>query len=348
MPSASGIRAIPQKKVKAIAAETMPRTRWTRIAARVGQPRRVANPHRCDQGEAERVAQEQRAVGASGQRRALHQPRPSARTGRPQPMSRYKAASDGRGAWDRSTASAVASNPRHGIQRTVSRAAWIAGLETEQNWPQFARQYGPRSGRPIERGGITMRLTLRTTLLAGLAAVVTAPVAAQGLQPQSVLDEDAAPGDLHPGGAGADAAARARLPGGHAMAGGACPHPARGGRSHRRAKASSPPTIVPREPARGDRGRCRAAARRSRRARPSPGWSRTCATGARRWRRAASGSSSITDADAIPTGKVMTEALATGDIAAALSTVLPTHPDYAALKAELAATPASDARGAAR
>ena len=44
------------------------------------------------------------------------------------------------------------------------------------------------------------------------------------------------------------------------------------------------------------------------------------------------------DADALPTGKVMTEALATGDIAAALSTVLPTHPDYAALKAELAAT----------
>ena len=44
------------------------------------------------------------------------------------------------------------------------------------------------------------------------------------------------------------------------------------------------------------------------------------------------------DADALPTGKVMTEALATGDVAAALSTVLPTHPDYAALKAELAAT----------
>jgi murein L,D-transpeptidase YcbB/YkuD len=50
------------------------------------------------------------------------------------------------------------------------------------------------------------------------------------------------------------------------------------------------------------------------------------------------------DADAIPTGKVMTEALATGDIAGKLATVLPTHPDYAALKAELAATPASDPR----
>jgi murein L,D-transpeptidase YcbB/YkuD len=50
------------------------------------------------------------------------------------------------------------------------------------------------------------------------------------------------------------------------------------------------------------------------------------------------------DADAIPTGKVMTDALASGDIAAVLSTVVPTHPDYAALKAELAATPASDTR----
>jgi murein L,D-transpeptidase YcbB/YkuD len=50
------------------------------------------------------------------------------------------------------------------------------------------------------------------------------------------------------------------------------------------------------------------------------------------------------DPDLIPTGKVMTEALATGDIAGALASVLPTHPDYAALKAELAATPAGDTR----
>jgi murein L,D-transpeptidase YcbB/YkuD len=50
------------------------------------------------------------------------------------------------------------------------------------------------------------------------------------------------------------------------------------------------------------------------------------------------------DADAIPTGRLMTEALATGDVAGKLATVLPTHPDYAALKAELAATPASDTR----
>jgi len=50
------------------------------------------------------------------------------------------------------------------------------------------------------------------------------------------------------------------------------------------------------------------------------------------------------DADVIPTGKVMTEALATGDMAGALAAVMPTHPDYAALKAELAETPESDTR----
>jgi murein L,D-transpeptidase YcbB/YkuD len=50
------------------------------------------------------------------------------------------------------------------------------------------------------------------------------------------------------------------------------------------------------------------------------------------------------DADVLPTGKVMAQALETGDVAGALAGVLPTHPDYAALKAELAATPAGDAR----
>jgi hypothetical protein len=43
MPSASGIRAMPQKKVNAMAAATTPRITWTRIAVRVGQPRRVAS-----------------------------------------------------------------------------------------------------------------------------------------------------------------------------------------------------------------------------------------------------------------------------------------------------------------
>jgi len=42
------------------------------------------------------------------------------------------------------------------------------------------------------------------------------------------------------------------------------------------------------------------------------------------------------DADAMPTGRIMTEALASGDIPGKLATVQPTHPDYAALKSELA------------
>ncbi len=50
------------------------------------------------------------------------------------------------------------------------------------------------------------------------------------------------------------------------------------------------------------------------------------------------------DPDLMPTGKLMTQALATGDVAAALVSVLPTHPDYAALRDELAATPASNAK----
>jgi murein L,D-transpeptidase YcbB/YkuD len=48
------------------------------------------------------------------------------------------------------------------------------------------------------------------------------------------------------------------------------------------------------------------------------------------------------DPDLLPTGRLMTEALATGDVAAALISVLPTHPDSAALRDELAATPASN------
>ena len=45
------------------------------------------------------------------------------------------------------------------------------------------------------------------------------------------------------------------------------------------------------------------------------------------------------DADRTPTWKVLEDALATGDIAGALQALAPTHADYAALKAELAATP---------
>ena len=49
------------------------------------------------------------------------------------------------------------------------------------------------------------------------------------------------------------------------------------------------------------------------------------------------------DPDLMPTGQVMTKALASHDIAGTLAGLDPTHPDYAALRAELAATPASDA-----
>jgi murein L,D-transpeptidase YcbB/YkuD len=50
------------------------------------------------------------------------------------------------------------------------------------------------------------------------------------------------------------------------------------------------------------------------------------------------------DPDVTPTGEVMTKALATGDVAAALFALNPTHPDYAALRTELADTPPADAK----
>ena len=52
------------------------------------------------------------------------------------------------------------------------------------------------------------------------------------------------------------------------------------------------------------------------------------------------------DRDTYPTGDVMAEALKTGDIAGTLMKLNPTHPDYARLKAELAAT--SDGQTARR
>ena len=48
------------------------------------------------------------------------------------------------------------------------------------------------------------------------------------------------------------------------------------------------------------------------------------------------------DPDLIPTGKVLADALASHDIAGTLAGLDPTHPDYAALKAELAKTPETD------
>lgn len=50
------------------------------------------------------------------------------------------------------------------------------------------------------------------------------------------------------------------------------------------------------------------------------------------------------DPDALPTGKLMTEALATGQVAGILASLNPTHPDYAALRQELASTPAAQTK----
>jgi len=50
------------------------------------------------------------------------------------------------------------------------------------------------------------------------------------------------------------------------------------------------------------------------------------------------------DADALPTGRLMEDALATGDIAGTLASLHPRHPDYAALREALAAAPAGDTK----
>lgn len=49
------------------------------------------------------------------------------------------------------------------------------------------------------------------------------------------------------------------------------------------------------------------------------------------------------DPDLIPTGEVLARALESGDVAATLATLHPTHPDYAALREALAGTPESEA-----
>lgn len=49
------------------------------------------------------------------------------------------------------------------------------------------------------------------------------------------------------------------------------------------------------------------------------------------------------DAEAMPTGKLLEQAVAGGDVAGLLASLAPTHPEYARLKAELAATPAKNA-----
>ena len=54
------------------------------------------------------------------------------------------------------------------------------------------------------------------------------------------------------------------------------------------------------------------------------------------------------DQDVNPTGALMTQALETHDVAGVLAGLAPTHPDYQALKAKLAATPKTKATEAAR
>jgi murein L,D-transpeptidase YcbB/YkuD len=187
-----------------------------------------------------------------------------------------------------------------------------------------------------------MRTSLRTTLLAGLAAMVTAPVAAQGLQSQPVLDDDAAqvtstpveqeltlpPAPAYP--------AVMHWPVGHARTllavveaidkEGLKPADYRPGELRAAIEAGAGPQL--------DEISSQAFSWLVEDLRDG----RTPMASRRQWFVV------DPDADAIPTGKVMTQALETGDVAAALTTVLPTHPDYAALKAELAATPASDPR----
>ncbi len=51
------------------------------------------------------------------------------------------------------------------------------------------------------------------------------------------------------------------------------------------------------------------------------------------------------DADRYRTGDIMAEALATGDLAAALQSIAPEHPDYARLREELAGVDGNSARG---
>ena len=75
----------------------------------------------------------------------------------------------------------------------------------------------------------------------------------------------------------------------------------------------------------------------------SCGWSRICATGAPRWKRANNGLSKIPTASFTGPATLLADALASGDIAGTLAKLAPTHPDYARLRDELAITPESDA-----
>jgi L,D-transpeptidase YcbB len=184
-----------------------------------------------------------------------------------------------------------------------------------------------------------MKLLLRTSLLAGIAAALTLPVMAQDVEPQPVLEDDAVP-------VSAPASEALTLPP-------APRYPAvmQWPAAHARELLTLIESIGAEglDPADYRPGALRAAIETG--AGPELDaiasqmftWlvedlrdGRTPMEARKQWFVV------DPDPDLMPTGRLMTEALATGDVAAALVSVLPTHPDYAALRDELAATPASN------
>jgi murein L,D-transpeptidase YcbB/YkuD len=184
-----------------------------------------------------------------------------------------------------------------------------------------------------------MMIPLRKSLLAGLAGMLTLPAAAQGVAPQAVLEDDAVPVSA-PGDGALTLPPAPRYPA-------VMQWPA--------AHAQKLLTVIESIGAEGlDPADYRPGALRSAiQSGPGPEldalasqmftWlvedlrdGRTPMEARKQW------FVIDPDPDLLPTGRLMTEALATGDVAAALRSVLPTHPDYAALRDELAATPAAD------
>ena len=184
-----------------------------------------------------------------------------------------------------------------------------------------------------------MTISLRTSLLAGLVAVLTLPVAAQDVEPQPVLEEDAVPVTV-PLNSELTLPPAPRYPA-------VMQWPAEHARELLTviesidAEGLDPADYKP------------AALRAALEAGAGPEldaiasqmftWlvedlrdGRTPMEARRQWFVV------DPDPDLLPTGRLMTEALATGDVTAALVSVLPTHPDYAALRDELAATPAAN------
>jgi len=186
-----------------------------------------------------------------------------------------------------------------------------------------------------------MKLLLRTSLLAGFAAVLTLPVAAQDVEPQPVLEDDAVPVSAPP-------SETLTLPPAPRY-----PSVMQWPAAHARKLLTVIESIGAEglDPADYRPGALRAAIETG--AGPELDaiasqmftWltedlrdGRTPMEARKQWFVV------DPDPDLMPTGRLMTEALATGDVAAALVSVLPTHPDYAALRDELAATPAADTR----